>query len=139
MSNDSLFGYEEAVVQVGEFVHSLSPDREKLLDAHERLLKDYKKLFSQTKRLVRINDRHQAELTRKTKELNIRNQFIRKTFGRYMSDEVVEKLLESPDGLELGGKSLEVTIVFSDLRGFSAISEVLPPEAVVGMLNDYLK
>lgn len=72
-------------------------------------------------------------------QLHLKSQFIRKTFGRYMSDEVVEKLLESPDGLELGGKSLEVTVVFSDLRGFSAISEAYSPEAVVGMLNDYLK
>ena len=72
-------------------------------------------------------------------QLHLKSQFIRKTFGRYMSDEVVERLLESPDGLELGGKALNVTVVFSDLRGFSAISEALPPEAVVGMLNDYLK
>lgn len=68
----------------------------------------------------------------------LRNQFIQKTFGRYMSDEVVEKLLESPDGLKLGGESLMVTIVMADLRGFSAISEKLPPETVVKMLNNYL-
>jgi len=67
-----------------------------------------------------------------------RNQFIQKTFGRYLSDEVVEKLLESPDGLKLGGESLMVTIVMADLRGFSAISEKLPPETVVEMLNNYL-
>ena len=70
--------------------------------------------------------------------LRVRNQFIKKTFGRYMSDEVVEKLLESPDGLKLGGESLTVTIVMTDLRGFSAISEKLPPEVVVEMLNNYL-
>ena len=70
--------------------------------------------------------------------LRVRNQFIKKTFGLYMSDEVVEKLLESPDGLKLGGESLIVTIVMADLRGFSAISEKLPPEAVVEMLNSYL-
>lgn len=70
--------------------------------------------------------------------LRIQNQFIKKTFGRYISDEVVEKLLDSPDGLKLGGESLTVTIVMSDLRGFSAISENLPPETVVEMLNSYL-
>jgi len=70
--------------------------------------------------------------------LRIRNEFIKRTFGRYMSDEVVEKLLDSPDGLKLGGESLTVTIVMSDLRGFSAISENLPPEKVVEMLNSYL-
>jgi len=70
--------------------------------------------------------------------LRVQNQFIKKTFGRYMSDEVVEKLLESPDGLKLGGESLTVTIVMTDLRGFSAISEKYPPEIVVEMLNSYL-
>jgi class 3 adenylate cyclase len=70
--------------------------------------------------------------------LKIRNEFIKKTFGRYMSNEVVEKLLESPDGLKLGGDSLMVTVVMADLRGFSAISEELSPENVVEMLNMYL-
>lgn len=70
--------------------------------------------------------------------LRMQNQFIKKTFGRYISDEVVRKLLESPDGLKLGGESLLVTIVMADLRGFSAISEKQPPETVVEMLNSYL-
>jgi class 3 adenylate cyclase/CheY-like chemotaxis protein len=70
--------------------------------------------------------------------LLVQNQFIKKTFGRYMSDEVVKKLLDSPDGLKLGGESLTVTIVMTDLRGFSAISEKYPPETVVKMLNSYL-
>ncbi len=70
--------------------------------------------------------------------LRVQNQFIKKTFGRYMSDEVVKKLLESADGLKLGGESLTVTIVMTDLRGFSAISEKHPPEKVVEMLNSYL-
>ncbi len=70
--------------------------------------------------------------------LKKRNQFIKTTFGRFMSDDVVEKLLDSPDGLKLGGESLTVTVVMSDLRGFSALSEQWPPEIVVGMLNNYL-
>jgi len=70
--------------------------------------------------------------------LQVQNLFIKKTFSRYMSDEVVEKLLDSPDGLKLGGESLTVTIVMTDLRGFSTISEKVPPESVVRMLNSYL-
>lgn len=72
-------------------------------------------------------------------QMHMKSQFIRRTFGRYISNEVVENLLESPDGLDLGGKSMVVTVMFTDLRGFSAMSEVLPPESVVAMLNDYLK
>ncbi|NET01795.1 MAG: adenylate/guanylate cyclase domain-containing protein [Sphaerospermopsis sp. SIO1G1] len=64
---------------------------------------------------------------------------IRKTFGRYLSNEVVANLLESPDGLKIGGKRREITIVTSDLRGFTALSEQLDPEVVVQILNIYLE
>jgi adenylate cyclase len=64
---------------------------------------------------------------------------IRKTFGRYLSDEVVTSLLETPTGLQLGGEKRKITMLMSDLRGFSAISESLPPEQVVKLLNLYLE
>ena len=63
---------------------------------------------------------------------------IRKTFGRYLTDEVVATLLESPEGLKLGGERRKITILTSDLRGFTATSERLPPEEVVKILNFYL-
>jgi adenylate cyclase len=63
---------------------------------------------------------------------------IRRTFGRYLSDEVVSNLLESKDGLKLGGKRQKITVLSSDLRGFTALSEQLPPEEVVKILNIYL-
>lgn len=62
----------------------------------------------------------------------------RKTVGRYLSDEVAETLLASPEATELGGERRRITILFSDLRGFSALSEQLPPERVVEVLNVYL-
>src|SRR5512137_2370576 len=71
-------------------------------------------------------------------ELERRNEFIRKTFGRYTSDEVVEALLDAPDGLKLGGEKREVTILMSDLRGFTALSERLDATEVVSLLNHYL-
>ena len=63
---------------------------------------------------------------------------VRKTFGRYLSDDVVATLLSSPDALELGGEKRKVSILMSDLRGFSTISERLAPELVVEVLNTYL-
>jgi adenylate cyclase len=63
---------------------------------------------------------------------------MRKTFGRYLTDEVVANLLENPSGLKIGGDRRKVTLLFSDLRGFSAMSEQLPPEQVVAVLNYYL-
>ncbi len=65
-------------------------------------------------------------------------QDIRKTFGRYLSDQVVANLLESPEGLKLGGERRKITIMTSDLRGFTAISERLLPEEVIKLLNIYL-
>lgn len=64
---------------------------------------------------------------------------IRKTFGRYLSDEIVATLLENPEGLKMGGERRRITIFTSDLRGFTATSERLPPEEVVKILNFYLE
>ena len=79
------------------------------------------------------------EIEGQKKDLERRNSFIRNTFGRYMSDEVVNTLLDTPDGLLLGGELKQVVVVMSDLRGFSAICEWLSPQEVMAILNMYLK
>lgn len=71
-------------------------------------------------------------------QLELRNQLLSTTFGRFLSDEIVRQLLETPDGLALGGKKREVTILMSDLRGFTAMSERMPPHDLLTMLNHYL-
>jgi adenylate cyclase len=71
-------------------------------------------------------------------ELDRRNLFIRKTFGRYTSDEIVEAVLDEPDGLRLGGEKREVAILMSDLRGFTALTERLEASEVVALMNNYL-
>ncbi|MBE9145056.1 CHASE2 domain-containing protein [Planktothrix mougeotii] len=63
---------------------------------------------------------------------------IRNIFGRYLSAEIVSNLLEKPEGLKLGGERRKITILTSDLRGFTALSERLQPEEVVKILNFYL-
>lgn len=63
---------------------------------------------------------------------------IRATFGRYITDDVVATLLENPEGAKLGGERRSITILTSDLRGFTAIAERLSPEEVVKVLNIYL-
>ncbi|MEM7181851.1 MAG: adenylate/guanylate cyclase domain-containing protein [Spirochaetota bacterium] len=72
------------------------------------------------------------------KELKKRNDFIQATFGRYLSNEIVENILDSPDGTNLGGEKREVTVLMTDLRGFTSISEKLPAETCVKMINIYL-
>jgi len=63
---------------------------------------------------------------------------IRKVFGRFITDEIVSNLLENPEGLKLGGERRKITILVSDIRGFTASSERLPPEEVVRIINLYL-
>jgi adenylate cyclase len=63
---------------------------------------------------------------------------LRKIFGRYVSDEVVEKLLSTGRRPDLGGEALQVTVLFSDIRNFTTISERLSAHEVVEMLNNYL-
>lgn len=64
---------------------------------------------------------------------------LRSLFSRYLSDEVVANLLETPQAVNLGGERRKVTILMTDLRGFSIISENLPPEELVNLLNIYLE
>lgn len=72
------------------------------------------------------------------KKLRTEKAHIRQTFGRYVTDEVVDNILEKPEGLKLGGERKKVTILTSDLRGFTSLSERLAPEEVVSVLNFYL-
>jgi adenylate cyclase len=78
------------------------------------------------------------QLKNSYEQLELRNQFIRKTFGRYTSDDIVEALLDMPDGLKLGGEKREISILMSDLRGFTVFAERLEAGAVVALLNHYL-
>ncbi|MCA2977742.1 MAG: adenylate/guanylate cyclase domain-containing protein [Myxococcaceae bacterium] len=66
-------------------------------------------------------------------------EFVRQTFGRYLTEQVVQQLLDSPDGLALGGKRGFVTIMMTDLRGFTSMCGTMEPEAVVTLLNHYLE
>jgi len=65
-------------------------------------------------------------------------ELIRSTFGRYVSEDVAKKILSGQDGARLGGEVREVTVLFSDLRNYSTISEMLTPTQVVELLNEYL-
>ncbi len=76
------------------------------------------------------------ELYRQQLERN--EKFIRATFGRYLSDEIVTDILERPEGLELGGDLRRVTIMMADIRGFTTMVENLAPAQVVTLINRYL-
>jgi adenylate cyclase len=63
---------------------------------------------------------------------------IRAAFDKYMAADVVEEIMRNPDDIKLGGEKRELSIFFSDVAGFTTISEALDPEALVVLLNKYL-
>ena len=91
------------------------------------------------KRLRDLEKEQERQLQELNAALEVRNRFIRQTFGRYLSDDIVESILERQDGLNIGGEKRLATILMSDLRGFTSLSEGLPAEDVVAMLNIYLE
>lgn len=71
-------------------------------------------------------ERHQQEEVR-----------VKALLGRYVSHQVARQIL-AQGGLKVGGERREITVLFADIRGFTAFAEKLPPERVVSLLNDYL-
>ncbi|MDX9899492.1 MAG: adenylate/guanylate cyclase domain-containing protein [Spirochaetia bacterium] len=65
-------------------------------------------------------------------------QFIQGAFSKYLSQDVIDQIIENPDALKLGGESCNITTFFSDVAGFSTISEKLSAEGLVHLLNEYL-
>jgi len=63
---------------------------------------------------------------------------IKDTFGRYLTQEVVKRLLDSKDGLKLGGEIRKISMMMSDLRGFTSLTSNMNPEDVITFLNRYL-
>jgi adenylate cyclase len=64
--------------------------------------------------------------------------YIRNAFGHYLSTDVINELLTNPDKLKLGGEKKYITAMFTDVKGFSTISEQLDPADLVKLLNEYL-
>ncbi len=79
---------------------------------------------------------HEATL-RSRLRLYEEKHLLRDTISRYVSPEMCEEILKNPALLQLGGRRQEVTVLFADIKGFTAMSESLDPEEVVEVLNTY--
>jgi len=102
------------------------------------------KPFNAHELLARVNthltiDELRRSLAGKNAELARAHELVRRAFGRYVSEEVAASILQSPEGLEMGGEEREVTILMSDLRGFTALAARLTPHDVIEFLNLYLE
>jgi len=75
---------------------------------------------------------NKTALSLKEKEL------LKGAFSRYVSSSIMEEILSDPTKLSLHGKKVKATILFTDIRNFTSMSESMPPEQVVDILNDYL-
>ena len=67
-----------------------------------------------------------------------KGRYLKRAFASYVSPELVEEIVKNPDHLRLGGEKRETTILFSDIRRFTTLSESLTPEELVRLLNAYL-
>lgn len=102
------------------------------------------KPFNACELLARVNthlvlDQLRRSLAAKNAELARAHELVRRAFGRYVSEEVAQTLLRNPEALQLGGEEREVTILMSDLRGFTAMAARLSAPEVIEILNSYLE
>jgi adenylate cyclase len=81
----------------------------------------------------------EEEIARLKAELASRDEFIHRTFGRYLTDEVLEEIMEEGDSFKIGGERREVAILFSDLRRSTELSERMDAAVFIRMLNHYFE
>jgi adenylate cyclase len=91
---------------------------------------DYRELLMRVE--ARLRTKQEADRLRATQ------QMIRETFERFVSPQVVERMLADPNQVRLGGTLQTITVLFADLRGFTLLAESLPPTELVDVLNGYL-
>jgi len=95
------------------------------------------KPYSARELIARIETRARAK--EENDGLRQMQHTIRQTFERFVNPSIVQQLLQDPTRVELGGKLQEVTVMFTDLEGFTSVSEVTSPSALLNMLNAHHK
>ncbi len=98
-------------------------------------------VFSDVSEMMELRDavKSMKKIQALNDKLEMRNKLISETFGRFLSDDIVKQLLDTPDGLKLGGQKRTLTIMMSDLRGFTALSERMDAADLITLLNHYLE
>lgn len=113
--------------------HELEARKSYLALAQETEDQELKQLL----REIAQEEAHHEATLRSRLRLYQEKHLLRDTISRYVSPEMCEEILKNPSLLQLGGRSQEVTVLFADIKGFTAMSESLAPEVVVEVLNTY--
>jgi adenylate cyclase len=120
-------------------INIVNDEKEVILQLIGKIEKELKTHNFKLEKVLKDKNSLLTLLSRTSEDLEKSSELIKKMFGRYLSTEVMNSLLEDPSALELGGERRKVTIMMTDLRGFTALSERLKPEQVVQMLNSYFE
>ncbi len=94
--------------------------------SYERILQKQISELESAKAIKRLNT-----------QLENRNEFLYRIFGKYFSDELLDIILDKQEGDLIGGEKVELAVLFSDLRGFTSVSESMDPESITQLLNCY--
>jgi adenylate cyclase len=149
MSTDDLFAAEEQVISAaqelltnGRFADHA--DRK----FYEDLLKDYQKLFRTTRRLMRLSDRNERQLSEMTQEQRRANEIIAqknkelealsKKLSKYLSPQIYHSIFTGAQNVEIASKRKKLTVFFSDVANFTATTDNLESEDLTHLLNRYL-
>jgi class 3 adenylate cyclase/PAS domain-containing protein len=87
--------------------------------------------------LLFTNQTREKELKQTVQVVSEERRVIKDMFARYMSQEVMASLMESPDNVKLGGDKRDATVFFADIRGYTSFSEKQDPANIVDILNEY--
>ena len=123
---------------------------DKIFDAekYQLLLNGYEKLLKQTRRLVKMSDRNEAELNRMSKEQielnqtlsgqNAKLETLSVKLSKYLSPQVYESIFSGKSEVRVGADRKYLTVFFSDIVSFTEITDQLEPEILTRSLNAYL-
>jgi adenylate cyclase len=137
-----LFRRETETIEAAEkLLQEPKHTKKVVLEHFASLLADYKKLFKNSKRLVKMSDRNEAQLNATAKSLDEKSQVLGQLsdkLSKYLSPQVYESIFSGETDAEISTTRKKLTVFFSDIKDFTATTEGLQPEDLAFLINDYL-
>ncbi|MBV8653902.1 MAG: guanylyl cyclase, partial [Alphaproteobacteria bacterium] len=144
-----LFAHEESVIAHNRaLVDAEGRDAQAARVAFSELLKNYERLFKATRRLVRISDRTEAELSALAEKQRLTNAEIAKKnreleilsskLAKYLSPQVYRSIFTGAQEVQLASQRKKLTVFFSDIANFTELTDLMESEDLTHLLNHYL-